>query len=422
MNNLTFINDELSMLLYYNYSSIDYNSNSLKYAESILKRSLFYKPFTKNIEDLEKAVKSITELELFSLLQSLRSTPEMISNKTEFLISFAGKSSQIDFALGRLLGSAVNSNILSEKNLRNYLRNNWLKTNDERLLESFLKISMLSEIDFLSKEDVEKIIGKKSETDLLLAFSDYCSIFEKREFVTTIHSLFNELIDYNPALSFFFEDNLKEIDNKRNGFHLSYEWNNLTNLFKDFVEVADSTLLQFMFYGDPAMTGKKNTGGLTTFLIALGNELSKKMNVITIGVLPVGKTNTGKIYKAISKHHTLLRIPLYITHSVQNEFIDKFTHIKRMIKRLLEILPVKKLKAHLRYSDHASLAAAETLKALSNKVFFTITADPHIKMVNSEGKIVNPDNETASIMLSRLYASEEIVKIADRLIGIGTGV
>lgn len=302
---------------YYNYLGRNYKPTRPENTKNMLRRCLYYTVSTNNADSLEHVIKSGTEPELFSLLQALKKQSGIITNKIGALI---GKSFVTDFALGRLLRLLIENDSSREECLRNHLKNRWSETNDGRLLESLLKVAMLSAVDFLMKEDINKIVGKRTKADLILAFSDYCSLFKKSIFLSHISSIFNEISRNDPALGFFIEDNLYELNKnkvtkKRDNSSLFFQWKELSGFLKNIVADSETTVLQFMFYGDPSMSGKKNTGGLTTFLIALGNELAKKANVITIGILPVVKTHEGSIYKAISEHHALLRIPLYITSS-----------------------------------------------------------------------------------------------------------
>ncbi|MFW6148645.1 MAG: hypothetical protein ACOC6D_02140, partial [Atribacterota bacterium] len=417
---ISFVNDELSILLYHKYFRDGHKLLRPEKTENILRRSLHYKVSTNNVENLERVVKSGTEPELFALLQALERNPEITTDKATSLIALIGRSYFTDFALGRLLGSLVDDDNSWEELLSNILKSKWSETNNKRLLESLLKVAMLSNIDILSEEDIKKIAADKIETDLILAFSDYCSLFKKSSFLPYISSLFAKISKNNPALGFFLEDNIYELDTNKvakncNNSSLFCQWLELSNFLKNTIDDSATTVLQFMFYGDPSMSGKKNTGGLTTFLIALGNELAKKMNLITIGVLPVVKPHVESMYEAIAEHHALLRIPLYIASSNQNEFIEKFSHVKRIITRVLKLASLDRQIVHLRYSDHASLAATEASKELNNKICFTVTTDPHIKMIDVEGKLANVDLETAGYMLSRLNAAEEIIKLSDRL-------
>ncbi len=119
------------------------------------------------------------------------------------------------------------------------------------------------------------------------------------------------------------------------------------------------------------------------------------------------------------KNHWLVRLPLYLDKDDKLVFVKKELVIKRFIKKFLQRLATPLDIFHLRYLDNATKACASCVLELNAKLIFTITPDPHRKMVTEDGRLRSYSLEDTMEMLNKIDIGDELLTLADGIVGIG---
>jgi len=214
-----------------------------------------------------------------------------------------------------------------------------------------------------------------------------------------------------------------------------YESEKTTDAFKDFqIKTEDFfslnpegiILYQFMFYGDPARTGKGISGGLGTFLSNLAEALGRKIGiglVCTVALYNCGKSSYGYApVEKLGEKNYLLRLPVCLPSLDRMGFLTCQDALENSISKIIPEKWKNRAIFHVRYLDNASLAAARTAQRLNIPAVTTLTPDPHRKICDTRGKIQQfPFSESMDI-INRIYIGDELLSLSRGIVGIGKGI
>lgn len=207
----------------------------------------------------------------------------------------------------------------------------------------------------------------------------------------------------------------------------SFRNNKLYSDYIDFITLGVSmntgglTIAQTMLYGDPDDCGKGQSGGLCTFLRTLGNHLTESQEVANVLTVTINNdwNDERPMLSRDFKNHWIIRLPLYLNTDNKLIFVKKERVIKRFIAKFMKKLNVNLDIFHIRYLDHASKSMASYAKDINSKLVFTLTPDPHRTMVDHQGRLKFFEMEEALEKLDRISIGDELLTMADGIIGIG---
>jgi len=268
--------------------------------------------------------------------------------------------------------------------------------------------------------------------DVLSVLIEYVRHFSIKEFSDLLYDYLSEpfpenikmqIIDYLVACYPHRTDMSRYIQQK-----LISEKN--INLYADYlkfiteekvVKKSGIVVVQTMFYGDPAYSGKGQSGGLGTLVKALGNQLAKQPQISQVITLTINNDwrEQKPFISQYNNGHWLIRLPVYLNGEDPHAFVRRELSIKRAVAQFLLKWQVTPDIFHVRYLDNASKAIALLSKEIGAKLVFTLTPDPHRNMADEDGKITCFKTEETLEKLNKISIGDELLAMTDGIVGIG---
>lgn len=186
-----------------------------------------------------------------------------------------------------------------------------------------------------------------------------------------------------------------------------------------------AVLVQCAFYGDSAMPGHGEGGGIATLLTMLGDSMSGSGEwdrIYTLFLFPLLTDYWSRplIEQSGDHDHYIVRAPVFFPgRDLSNRFMLHEYEIMRAVHRTLEHHCIDPDLFHIRYSDNASKALLILSERLKKKVVFTLTPDPHRNLSGNDGKMLRMPADEALFMLNKVYIADRLVEDADGIILIG---
>lgn len=182
-----------------------------------------------------------------------------------------------------------------------------------------------------------------------------------------------------------------------------------------------ATIVQPIFYGDPALPGGANGGGLGTLIRSLGKALAQQgLPVITIATQGVDASGT-KLPQTVmlDDGHELRRLPLTLPARNPKVFLLASSRIEAASEDALHELAGSGNIVHIRYIDDASRSVAAAARRLNLCIALTLTPDPHRSVCGPDGRLVSRSIEVVRELFNRILIGDDLLRWSHGLVGIG---
>lgn len=184
-------------------------------------------------------------------------------------------------------------------------------------------------------------------------------------------------------------------------------------------------IAQCMFLGRIGQAGKGDSGGLGVFLAALGDALAQTPGIAQVTTLVLLNGPAEDDPPLTFEHgagHTVVHIPVYGQTLTQYQMMVQATPIRIAIEQVLRALGIEPDIFHVRYADHGSRAAVQLARKWGKQVVYTLTADPHRRLLPAFARksIKGLEAKTLTFELTRALIADQIVALADGFVGMPT--
>ena len=310
-----------------------------------------------------------------------------------------------------------------------------------RTLTTLLDIAADLDAPFLSAQEVAALLHEWNEhTSVVLALLRYTAALRLEGMLEPLRAQLAHSSGAQPALRLALVDALAAIGGldcpMLDAFAARLEqepWPN--RLLRDYVAALRAptprppaeglVIAQCMFLGRIGQAGKGDSGGLGVFLGALGDALAQTpgiARVYTLVLLNAPPEDDSPLTFEHAPGHTIVHIPLYGQTLTQYQMMVQATALRTAIERVLTALGIEPDVFHVRYADHGSRAAAEVARRRGKRVVYTLTADPHRRLLPAfaGAAVKGLDAKTLTFELVRVLVADQIVALADGFVGMPT--
>lgn len=296
-----------------------------------------------------------------------------------------------------------------------------------------LDVCIECDLPLLSLDEFRKaLIFYKLDYNVMSALIEYALHFSIMDCVDSLRVLLTEpypdtiklqIIEYwisidtdTTAITRWVQDLPHSNPNRK--LYLAYLRAHTEKLLK---EDCGIVVIQTMFYGDPEISGKGQSGGLGTLLKTLGNHLSKHQQISQVITLTIHQdwSEHKPFITRYDSGHLLVRLPIYLNTEDAHAFVKRELAIKRAVARFLSLWQIQPDLIHVRYLDNASKAMAVLSKQLTAKLVFTLTPDPHRNMISADGGIMCFKVEETLEKINKITIGDELLAMTDGIVGIG---
>lgn len=180
-------------------------------------------------------------------------------------------------------------------------------------------------------------------------------------------------------------------------------------------------VIQCMFHGDPARSGRGNSGGIAILLTELGTAMAEHAGgVVTL----VHYNNCTASYRFLEKegvasNHTIIRMAACLQDETSMGFLLGRNDLRLALVKLIRKFVLTGKIFHVRFLDDASLEVARLVSEVDGRLVATITPDPHRQVCDAEGCIRTFDTAAGLEILNKVLIGDELVERAHGLLAIG---
>jgi len=182
-----------------------------------------------------------------------------------------------------------------------------------------------------------------------------------------------------------------------------------------------AAIVQSLFYGDPALSGRASGGGLGTLMRSLGKTLARRgLPVLTLTVQ--GGSAPGTTLpetETLDEGHELVRLPVALPERTPEAFLMAAAFIEAAASEALRDWAGPGSIVHIRYLDDASRAVASAARRLRLPIALTLTPDPHRGVCGPDGRIARRGAGETREQFNRILIGDELLHWSRGLVGIG---
>ena len=185
----------------------------------------------------------------------------------------------------------------------------------------------------------------------------------------------------------------------------------------------DVSLVQCMFHGDPAQSGRGSSGGIATLLTELGNAVPGSAGGVVTLVLYDTARSTYPLtpVERVTDTHSIVRIPVELSAAAAPVgFVEAREIIEEAVVAGLSRHGVRPDVVHVRFLDDASLAAGRAAARLGARLVVTVTPDPHRQVCDAAGRIRSLPEDLGLEYLNKIMIGDELIRRAHGLLAIGS--
>jgi len=180
-------------------------------------------------------------------------------------------------------------------------------------------------------------------------------------------------------------------------------------------------LVQCMFHGDPARSGRGNSGGIATLLRDLGSTMSDEVGGVAtlVHYNECTATYPFREVEPVSPTHSIVRMRLGLPEESARGFLAGRNDLRRAFARVVNRFGLANSIFHVRFLDDASLEVARQTVRMGGRLVATITPDPHRRICGEDGEIRAFDIGTGLEILNKVLIGDELVERAHGILAIG---